>query len=294
MGWYQQFLKRFGFAGLLLTVLMLSYVVMLVVMPILGPEGFAQFWGKVTVPADFPTLLQQPWSLATYWMASHPTAFLFVVMDLVVLYGFGQILNAMVGDRRTQGIFLLGLLLNATLALGLVFLLPTVDPSADARLSGFGAINATLIAATITLVPRYNFRLIYWDVPLLVIGLFVLLGSIVSHGAVFAMEGVAEIVGAVVGFVTIKAMRSGWDLSNFFRGAANRPAQPLPRKPEPVMSSQRPVVRNVHTKQQQAQAKQPPMSEQEELDLLLDRINEVGVDGLTSSEKKRLDELSGK
>ncbi len=294
MDWYRQFLKRFGFTGVLLTVMLASYVVMLVLLGVLGEANFGLLWAKVTLPADVGVALKQPWSLLTYWVGNHPLAFWFLLMDMVVLYAFGHILNAMIGDRRMQGIVVIAILVDALVTIGLSNLLPTVETTSATRLFGFGAVNATIIGATITLVPRYNFRIFIWDVPLLFIGLFVLMASITTHRLIFAMEGVAEIVGAGVGFGLVKVMRSGWDLTNWFRGAANRPAQAIPLQPEPVMSSQRPVIRTIHSKQKPATPQQEPMTEAEELDYLLDKIGEVGYNGLTLAEKERLDKLSAK
>lgn len=296
MGWYAQFLKRFGFAGVLLSVLSFSYLVLFLLYGLMGPEDFQALYFKLTVPIDLKTAASQPWSVFTYWLFADPLAFWLLLVDLVVLYAFGHILNAMIGDRRTQGIVIFAIVANALLTIGLANLLPTVESTPETRLWGFGAVNATLIAAAITLVPRYNFRLLVWDVPLLFIGLFMLLFSIVSHRAIFTLQGTAEIVGAGMGFLLIRVLRSGWDVTRWFQGASNRPQPSIPRQPEPVYSSQKPVVvRAINPKQKtNAPQQQPELSEEEELDLLLDKINEVGYGGLTQKEKERLDSLSGK
>lgn len=295
MGWYGQFLKRFGFAGVLLTLLSLSYVVLFLMFGLMGPEQFDALYIKLTLPVSLETAVNQPWSVLTYWLTSHPTQFWFLLVDLVVLYAFGHILNAMIGDRRTQGIVVFAIVTNAVFTILLCNVLPTVEYTPVTRMGGFGPINATLIAATITLVPRYNFRVLFWDLPLLYIGLFMLLLSVVSHRAIFTMEGTAEIIGAVVGFLLIKVLRSGWDVTRWFQGASNRPQPAIPRQPEPVFSNQRPVVRSINPKQKPTNQQQPSeLSEEEELDLLLDKINEVGYAGLSQREKERLDKLSGK
>jgi membrane associated rhomboid family serine protease len=293
MDWYRQFLKRFGFAGFLLTLLVTAYVVLLILLGVLGEERFGVFWSQLTLPADLSIAVQQPWTLFTYWLGNHPLSFWFLLVDLAILYGFGHILNAMIGDRRMQGLVAIAILVNGLATIGLSNLLPTVETTSSTRLFGFGAVNATIIAAAITLVPRYNFRILVWDIPLIFVGLFILATSVFSHRLIFTMEGTAELIGAGLGFALIKTMRSGWDLANWFRGAANRPSVKPPRQPEPVMSTQRPVVRAVNPKQKPSNQQQP-MTEAEELDFLLDKINDVGYSGLTQAEKERLDLLSGK
>ncbi len=297
MNWYGQFLKRFGFVGVLLTALTLAYVVLFLLFGLMGQDAFNLLYLKLTIPKDVTTAINQPWSLLSYWLVVHPTQFWSLLVDLLVLYTFGHILNAMIGDRRTQGIVLFAVVGNALILIGLCNLLPTIEATPAARFAGFGAVNATLIAAAITLVPRYNFRVLFWDIPLLYIGLFLLLFSVVTHRAIFTMAGTAEMTGAIIGFLLIKVMRSGWDLTRWFQGAANRPQPTIPRQPEPVFSSQKPVVvRAINPKQKATnpQPQVPELSEAEELDLLLDKINEVGYSGLSTKEKDRLDKLSGK
>lgn len=297
MNWYSQFLKRFGFVGILLTALSLAYIVLFLLFGILGADGFNALFLKISLPVNVDTAINQPWSILSYWLVAHPMQFWFLLVDLVVLYAFGHILNALIGDRRTQVIVLLAIVGNALVTIALCNLLPTVEVTAATRLAGFGSISAALIAAAITLVPRYNFKVLFWDVPLISIGLFMLLFSIVTHRAIFTMAGTSEISGALIGFLTIKFMRSGWDLKRWFQGAANRPQPAIPRQPEPVFSNQKPVViRAVNPKQKAANPQQqaPELSEEEELDLLLDKINEVGYAGLSPREKERLDKLSGK
>jgi membrane associated rhomboid family serine protease len=295
MDWYSRFLKRFGFAGVLLTAQAASYVLLLILMGVLTPAQFGILWSKISLPADLKIALDQPWSLFTYWLANHPLSIWMLLMDMVVLYTFGHILNSMVGDRRMQAIVIIGILMNGLLTIGLSNLLPIVETTAATRLFGFGAMNATLVAATITLVPRYNFRILMWNVPLLFVGLFVLVASIVGHRLLFTLEGTAEILGGALGFGLIKTIRHGWDFTTWFRGASNRPPQPLPRHPEPVMSEQRPVVvRAINPKQSPSTQPQSALTEAEELDDLLDKINEVGYSGLSTYEKERLDKLSGK
>ncbi|MFN8395367.1 MAG: rhomboid family intramembrane serine protease [Bacteroidia bacterium] len=296
MGWYGQFLKRFGFVGVLLSLLSLVYVALFLAYGLLGPDRFDFFYQQVTLPVNLRAAIDQPWSVFTYWLVSHPLSFWFLLGDLVVLYAFGHILNAMLGDRRTQAIVTIAVLTNGLLAIGLANILPTVEYTPVTRLAGFGAINATLIAATITLVPRYNFRIIFWDVQLLYIGLFLLLLSVVSYRAIFTVQGTATIIGAGVGWFIIKVLRSGWNVTRWFQGAANRPQQSIPRQPEPVLTGQRPVIRNINPKAKTVapQPQQPELTEAEELDMLLDKINEVGYSGLSQQEKERLDKLSAK
>jgi membrane associated rhomboid family serine protease len=295
MDWYRRFLRQFGFAGLLLSVLAISYVALLILFVVLREKGFNTLFMAMALPMNVDTAVNQPWSVFTFWLANPPMLFWVLLVDMVTLYAFGHILNALLGDRRMQRIFVIAVVANSMLTIAFANLLGTVEGMDTAPIFGFSSINATLIAAAITLVPRYNFRILFWNIPLLYIGVLLLGASIASYRAVFTATGLSLMVGALTGFVIIKVMQNGIDIVQWFRvRPENQRHQPTPR--EPVYSQHRPVVKAINPKQKATSPQNPlpEMSEEEELDRLLDRINEVGYDALSRHEKERLDKLAGK
>ncbi len=305
MEWYRQFLRKFGFAGFLLSFLAVSYVFFLLLFAGIGADRFNNVFDLLSVPGDFSLAIRQPWSFITYWFVSHPLAFWQVLVEMVILYTFGHILNAMLGDHRVQGIVLFTIALNALLSVTLANLLPTIDITPTLRMYGFATINATLIGAAITLVPKYNFRVLFWDIPLIAIGIFILLISCISHMAIFALGGLSVIVGAITGIVLITLMRRGIDPTKWLQFKWTSKAETRSQKAERAMAEHRVQVRYTDTNTQpvarpkisiksKAKPEEPMLSDEEELNLLLDKISDVGYKGLSRKEKERLDKLSGK
>ena len=151
--------------GLFMTIYAVVYVLMIVMLGILG-ESFSVFFNSVALPVEVSVFLRKPWTLLTWWFVSEPMHLWIVLVDLSLIYTFGNILNAMLGDRRTQGVLFLSILVNAILTVVLVNLLPTTDAGTSTPVFGLHSLNATLIAAAITIVPSYKFKIIRWEVKL--------------------------------------------------------------------------------------------------------------------------------
>lgn len=286
MQWYKRFLEKYGAVGLLMSMAAVAYVAIIILQGVLQKD-FDVFYRKVTLPVDINTAIRQPWSIFTYFLASHPFGIWFLVIDMVLLYTFGQILNAMLGDRRTQGIILFSLVINAILVMFICSILPTVEVTDTAFLFGLHLLNCTLIGAAITLVPQYEFQIIRWKVPLLYVGLVLLLFPLIAYRAVFTVNGVATIVGPLLGFVLIRAMQSGNDITKWLQFSFFA---------EKEMTAPRERIR-VHVRERREKIVSKPAAptvkdNASELDRLLDKINEVGYDGLTKKEKETLDRLS--
>lgn len=288
MEWYRNFLRKHGIVGLLMTFLAFGYVTLIFVQGGLQ-EGFTDFYNKLTFPMEGQALIGQPWSLLTYWWTTHPYAIWLLLVDMYLLYTFGHILNAMLGDLRTQGLVLFGLFVVPLIAFVFVNLLPTVEQAATAHLFGLMALNSMLIAAAITLVPNYEFRIIRWNVPLIYVGIILLAIPIIGGRAIWTVYGTAAITGALSGFGVIRALRAGLDLTKWgqfrlFGDGERVRTRTRARAGGGESSPRRSKITVVHSR---------PASDEEELNRILDRINDVGYEGLTRKEKETLDRLSG-
>lgn len=289
MEWYKRFLQKNGIIGLFMTVVAVVYILLILVQGTIG-DSFDAVYKAITLPVHMPTFAENPWTLLTYWMVTPPLWIWILLVDMVLIYTFGNILNAMVGDKRTQGILFFAILVNAIATITLVNVLPTVEASEHAPLFGLHSVNAALIAACITLVPRYEFRIIRTHVPLLYIGAGMLVIMSLSYRLIWTTMGVSILVGALVGFIWIKVMQNGTDLTSWlqfnigFEAQGSNVTRGVPRERIRVVQS------NLRTKEKK---KEPEVSDQERLDRLLDRIGEVGYDNLSRKEKEELRRLSG-
>lgn len=278
--------------GLFMSIYAVVYVLMIVMLGVLDTESYNTFVYKVSLPVDIPALAKAPWTILTYWMVSQPFWIWLLIVDMMLIYTFGNILNAMVGDRRTQGILFFSIIVNAVLTVTLVNLLPTVEASPTAPVFGLHTINATLITAAITLVPNYEIRIIRWRTKLLYVGLVMLFIMAVSYQLIWTTQGTGVLVGMLVGFSWIKILQRGTDLTSWFQFNIGFETH-NPRPVDPLVRSRIRVVQTTARQKKEAAPKKPPKaSNAERLDQLLDKINEIGYQNLTRKEKEELDRLS--
>lgn len=289
MQWYKRFLEKYGAVGLLMSMAAVSYIAIILLQGILQ-ESFDDFYRQITLPVNFETFIKQPWSILTYSLASHPLAIWFLVIDMVLLYTFGHIMNALLGDRFTQGLITFAMIVNAFIVMAIANVLPTVEVTDKAFLFGMHLINCTLIGAAVTLSPNYEFQIIRWKVPLLYVGLFLLLLPLLAYRAVWTVMGLATVIGPLMGFLIIRSKQNGTDLTRWLQ---------LPIFEEKAVSSRSNDARIRVRVRERVEHKDPVKvqgaartSDAEELDRLLDKINEVGYDGLSKKEKETLDRLS--
>lgn len=290
MEWYRRFLQKNGVVGLLMTVYAVMYVVMILFLGIFS-ESINELMSRLTLSMEVKTFVQEPWTLLMYWAITPPMYIWLLIVDLTLLYTFGNILNAMVGDKRTQGILFFGILINGLFTIVFVNLLPTVDPGPDNQLFGLHALNASLIAASMVLVPRYEIQLIRWKIPLLYVGAVILFIMMVGYQLFWTTMGISMIVGALVGFTWVKVLQTGTDLTSWLQfniglRENNGPgaAESNRRQTRIKVLQSKPVIPE--------KKRRPVPTDQERLDFLLDKINEVGFDKLSKKEKEDLDRLS--
>ncbi len=292
MNWYRRFMRKNGLVGLFMSIYAVVYVLMIVMFGVLDTASYNAFVYNVSLPVDVPSLAKAPWTILTYWMVSQPFWIWLLIVDMMLIYTFGNILNAMVGDRRTQGILFFSIVVNAILTVTLVNILPTVESSIDAPIFGLHTINATLITAAITLVPNYEIRIIRWRTKLLYVGAVMLFIMAVSYQLIWTTMGTSVLVGMIVGFTWIKILQRGTDLTSWFQfdiGFATHHPRPV----DPMVRSRIKVVQTSSRMRQESGPKSAPkMTDADRLDQLLDKINEIGYQNLTRKEKEELDRLS--
>lgn len=289
MQWYKRFLEKYGAVGLTMSLAAIAYIAVILLQGILA-DGFNDFYNRVTLPMKFGEVVQQPWSLFTYWLAAHPFAIWILVIDMVLLYTFGSIINALLGDRFTQGLILFSLIIAPIFLMLVANVLPTVELTENAHLFGLHLLNCTLIGAAITLAPRYEFQIIRWRVPLVYVGITILVFAAIPYRAIWTVHGLATFLGPLIGFGILRFKQNGTDVTRWLQLSI------FPDKSVPTAVRDERIRVRVR---ERAERKEPVTikksarpSDADELDRLLDKINEVGYDGLSKKEKETLDRLS--
>ncbi|QDU70720.1 rhomboid family intramembrane serine protease [Mucisphaera calidilacus] len=212
----------------------------------------------------------QIWRFITYQFMHSPSDFTHILFNMIGLYFFGPLLERTIGSRRFLAFYLLCGVSGAVVASllgaipGLIFMPPEI-PLVGASGSLFG-----ILAACAVLFPNMRVMLLFPPIPMTMRTMaFVFLGIAGLSVLAGAMNGggeAAHLGGALLGFVLIRNL--GW--LSFADGVS-------------LEASRSAFARKMGELQKEQLAK-----EQKEVDRILDKVREKGLQSLSSREKKIL------
>lgn len=194
-----------------------------------------------------------------------------ILFNLLWLYWMGNLFLSYLKPKQFHVVYWGGIVLGA-IAFALMYNLVPKLSTINASLIGASAAVMAVFAAITTLIPNYSIRLfLFGEVKLKYLLLVYILIDLLSVSREAANIGgsFAHLGGALFGFIYIKLLQSGTDLSSF-----------LNRKPKlRVVKNNRPEQRTGVVNQQ-------------EIDAILDKISKTGYEKLTTKEKQTLFEAS--
>jgi len=193
--------------------------------------------------------------------------FFHVFFNLLFLYWVGQLLLDFVKPRQFHLIYLGGGVLGAICFALIYNLIPFFNASVQgSTLEGASAAVMAVFTALATLVPNYNLRLMFLgNVKIKYLLLVYIFLDLIGTTSTNAGGSISHLGGALFGFIYIKLLQNGTDLSTIFK-----------RKPKLK------VVKNEHPK------KSTNIINQREVDAILDKISKSGYDKLSREEKETL------
>ena len=229
-------------------------------------------------PAD---LLWKPWSLITY--AFLHAGFLHVLFNMLMLVFAGRLFLTFFTQKQMFGLYLL-----SAIFAGLIFILsyntlPLLTQLGTSKMVGASAAIMAVLIATAVYAPYYQVRLLLigtvklWHIAIVFVVLDLISASVGNSGG-----HLAHLAGALFGFLYIKLLKSGTDLSqpvtavidffaNLFRPGKATPFKKVHRNTAPVKS--------------QSASKPAKDITQKQIDDILDKISKSGYDSLTKEEK---------
>lgn len=251
----------------------------------LDPFYYKNYLG---VPTDLKQLLHQPWTPVTY-MFTHGEI-MHILFNMLVLYWFGKILTEFLGNRKILPVYLLGGLCGALLFIISYQVFPVfhaVIP--DARAWGASASVMAIMVAAATLVPDYTmFLLLIGPVKIKWIALVMIVIDLISIPASNAGGHIAHLGGALFGFIFIRQMQRGRDLSSGLNWLFDKMANLFQPKShlKVTYKTREKTFRSSPAKSAQNTSKQ------ERLDSILDKIAQAGYENLSKEDKDFLFSVS--
>lgn len=239
---------------------------------------------KLSMPASLSQWLYQPWSLFTY-MFLH-IDFMHILFNLLILYWTGSLFTEYLGNDKLWTTYVLGAIAGAIAYLIVFNISPAFSMQLNSsHLMGASAGVIAILVAIATLLPDYIVQLLLiGPVRLKYVALVSILIYFISIPLGNAGGQIAHLGGALFGFVMIKQLKRGTDITAWLSKLV---------KFKPGQRTRMTVVRDVKKATDEAFVA-AAISKQEAIDRVLDKINKSGFDSLSKEEKEILYKASGK
>jgi membrane associated rhomboid family serine protease len=257
-----------------------------------GLTGISVAAYYLAVPADLSALLVRPWTLLTY-MFLHE-GFFHIFFNLMVLYFGGRIFMEYMNDRKLLSTYLLGGLAGAIFYIAAFNIFPVFDETVKYSVAmGASASVLAVLVAVATFVPDYSVVLfLFGRVKLKYLALAVIVIDVLSIQSGNAGGHIAHLGGAFWGFMYVTMLKKGNDFSiNFgtmnFRKLFKYFTKPV--KPTTTGSPndiQRPITDEEYNYRRKLN--------QEQIDIILEKISRSGYSSLSKEEKAMLFQSSKK
>ena len=240
--------------------------------------GYVNYW--LLLSSSPSELLFKPWTLLTY--AFFHGGVMHLIFNLIMLNFAARLFLTFFTAKQFLGLYILGAIFSGFIFVLTYFLFQNVGVLIGAS----GAVMAVLIASA-TYAPLYQIRLMFiGNVKLWHIAAVFLILDLIQMPASNMGGHIAHLGGAFFGFLFIKLLQKGTDLSlfvtkiisffvNIFKPKKGTPFKKVhrnPTQPQPKTAS-RIVVKD---------------KTQQQIDEILDKISQSGYDSLTKDEKEFL------
>jgi membrane associated rhomboid family serine protease len=232
------------------------------------------------VPADINNLIFKPWTVITY-MFLHQD-FLHIIFNMLILYWFGQIFLQHFDNKKLLSVYIVGGIAGAALFIISFNLIPLFDqviPFAIA-LGASASVMAIVIAISVY-IPNHKIHLMFiGPVPLKYIATFYIVLDILSIASENAGGHIAHLGGALFGYLYILQMKKGKNITKGFDRFMDKVFSFFKPKDKFKVTYKRPV--------NDIEYNRTKVSNQKDVDKILDKIADKGYDSLSKSEKEIL------
>ena len=238
---------------------------------------FLQYVSLSSNPED---LLWKPWSMISY--SFFHSDFFHIFFNLIILNFSGQLFLTFFNQKQLLGLYVLSAVFAGLVFVSSFYLMNIIAPIVGAS----AAIMAILVAVT-TYSPLMNVRLLLvgnvklWQITVVILVLDLLQIRMDNSGG-----HIAHLAGAFFGFVFVKLLKNGTDLSNivttiidFFVNLFRKsPSKPFKKVHKNYKKPAEKTISRIVTKDKT----------QQQIDEILDKISRSGYDCLTKEEKEFL------
>ena len=216
----------------------------------------------LTISADLSELIFKPWSLLTYGFLHGSLSHIF--WNMIIFYYFGNIIYSLFGEKLIINLFLSGIVIGGITYVFSYNVFPAFKNVNSVMIGASAGVMSVLFFLT-SYSPNYKIRLIFFDVKIIYIALFLFFYDIIQIPLNNSGGHIAHIGGAVWGYYYCIKYNNGSDLVGVFKSFFKRSKPKFNFKPKNNKSF-----------------------DQNKIDSILDKISDSGYDSLSKSEKEYL------
>ncbi|MCC4212315.1 rhomboid family intramembrane serine protease [Leeuwenhoekiella parthenopeia] len=239
----------------------------------------------LSLPTDLGRLVIQPWSLLTY--AFLHGGFFHIFWNMIILYWFGQIVLNLFTEKRFLTVYLLGALAGGALYVLAYNLFPVLITSTAYLVGASAAVRAIMIFIA-TYTPNTEVRLIFFNVKLWYIGVFVVLMDLIQLPTSGNAGGLlAHLGGALFGYLYATQLAKGNDIGAWWERLSDTVVGWFKAKPkQPKKAKMKTVYKNEsRTNAGYASSRMSKSEQQKRIDTILDKISKSGYESLSKEDK---------
>lgn len=242
----------------------------------------------LAVPSDTSTLFTKPWTVFTYMFVHE--GFIHLLFNMLWLFWFGKLFEEFLPKVRLSAVYILGGLTGAALYMLAYNIFPAFQ---DVRFVSVAIGASASVMSIVFAIAFYNpkhklYLFLIGPVKLVHIALVFAAIDFLSLASGNAGGHLAHLGGAFYGFLFALNFKKGVDISSFFVGVidgfSDFVSGIFSSKPKMKVHRGGNTARDMDDKEYNANKK----SNQDRINIILDKISSTGYDSLTKEEKEIL------
>ncbi|MEC7646660.1 MAG: rhomboid family intramembrane serine protease [Bacteroidota bacterium] len=241
---------------------------------------------KFYLPSNIETLIKQPWSFISYMFLHN--GFLHLFFNMIWLYAGGKLFLQYLNQKQLLSTYILGGFCGGVIFIICYNYMPVFKQlNNQASAVGASASVLAIVIAVATYTPNHALQIPFIGlVKLKFIAIFIIMLDILSIPNGNSGGHIAHIGGALFGYLYIKQLQKGNDLSINFNNLIQRLINTFKKKRK---------IQQVYTRtKSDYEFNSQKATKQKEIDKILEKIANSGYDSLTKEEKDILFSASKK
>lgn len=249
----------------------------------------------LAVPAGLEQLGKYPWTVITY-MFTHEN-FLHILFNLLAFFWFGRLFMQFLSQRQLLGVYILGGIAGAIFYIAAFNLIPAFsEVKAVSVALGASASVMAVVFSVASLVPNQEVYMLFLGrVKLKYLAIGVIVIDLISIPAGNAGGHIAHLGGALLGFLFVYFYRRGTDITLWVsRTIYGVKGVFVPKRGMKIKYRNKNKNKNTSRPESDMEYNARKKAEQDQIDLILDKIAQSGYSSLSAAEKEKLFKISNK